>query len=189
MTALTLGGLPSGASAQTDSSLHSKRVCAHAAAGFAACDAHVRTDGNLKPLATTSYQSGFQPAQLKSAYGLTGKDATATVAVVDAYANPNAEADLTAYRNRFGLGTANLTQYNQTGGSISSVAGSTGWGQEEMLDLEMVSAICPGCKIIYVGANSASFNDLAAAVNLAASKGAAVISNSTAAPSSAARRR
>ena len=65
VTALTLGGLPSGASAQTDSTLHSKRVCAHAATGFAACDAHVRTDGNLKPLATTSYQSGYSPAQLR----------------------------------------------------------------------------------------------------------------------------
>ena len=47
-----------------------------------------------------------------------------------------------------------------------------------MLDLEMVSAMCPSCSILYVGANSASFNDLAAAVNRAASKGAKVISNS-----------
>ena len=70
VTALTLGGLPSGASAQTDSTPHSKRVCAHAATGFAACDAHVRTDGNLKPLATTTYQSGYSPTQLRKAYGL-----------------------------------------------------------------------------------------------------------------------
>ena len=47
-----------------------------------------------------------------------------------------------------------------------------------MLDLEMVSAICPACPILYVGANSASFNDLATAVNTAAAKGAKVISNS-----------
>ena len=58
------------------------------------------------------------------------------------------------------------------------VSGNVGWGQEEMLDLEMVSAICPGCPILYVGANSASFTDLAAAVEPRAAKGAKVISNS-----------
>jgi subtilase family serine protease len=47
-----------------------------------------------------------------------------------------------------------------------------------MLDLEMVSAVCPGCKLLYVGANSASFSDLAAAVTTAKNMGAAVISNS-----------
>jgi len=71
-----------------------------------------------------------------------------------------------------------FTQANQTGGSITTVKGNTGWGQEEMLDLEMVSAMCPACPILYVGANSASFSDLAAAVTYAKSQGAKVISNS-----------
>ncbi|MEP6697873.1 MAG: peptidase S8, partial [Pseudonocardiales bacterium] len=53
-----------------------------------------------------------------------------------------------------------------------------GWGQEEMLDLEMASAICPACPLIYVGGNSASFADLGTAVDTAASLGATVISNS-----------
>ena len=98
------------------------------------------------------------------------------MAIVDAY--PKAAADLGAYRSQFNLGTAALTQVNQSGGKISSVRGSTGWGQEEMLDLEMVSAICPSCSILYVGARSASFADLAAAVDRAATMGAKVISNS-----------
>ncbi|MDT7536665.1 MAG: hypothetical protein QOI82_250 [Actinomycetota bacterium] len=42
----------------------------------------------------------------------------------------------------------------------------------------MVSAVCPSCPILYVGGNSASFADLAAAVNTAAANGAKVISNS-----------
>ena len=156
---------------------HSKRVCSHAATGFAACDAHVRTDANLTPLATTTYQSGYSPTQLRHAYGLTGTTGP-LVAIVDAFASPNAAADLASYRTQFGLGPATLTQVNQTGGSISSVRSDVGWGQEEMLDLEMVSAVCPACPILYVGANSASFNDLAAAVNTAAARGAKVISNS-----------
>jgi subtilase family serine protease len=156
---------------------HSKRVCAVRPAGYVACDARVVTDANLHPLATTAYQSGYTSDQLRMAYGLTN-DATTTVAIIDAYANPNAASDLAAYRFQFGLGTADLTQVNQSGGSITTVSPNVGWGQEEMLDLEMVSAICPSCKLLYVGANSASFNDLAAAVDTAARMGAKVISNS-----------
>jgi subtilase family serine protease len=155
-----------------------KRVCNLPVAGRAACDALVVTDAaSGRPLATTSYASGYSPQQLQTAYGPFGTNAP-TVAVVDAYANPNAATDLNVYRQQFGLGAAKLTQVNQNGGAIGSVTGNTGWGQEEMLDLEMVSAICPGCSILYVGANSASFSDLAAAVDTAAGRGAKVISNS-----------
>jgi subtilase family serine protease len=179
ITLLASVGASVGTADAASSTASSKRVCAHAATGYAACDAHVRTNGNLKPLATTTWGGhGFSPAQLASAYGLTGRNGTTPVAIVDAYANPNAQKDLDAYRAQFGLTATTITQYNQTGGSITTVAGNTGWGQEEMLDLEMVSAICPGCPLIYVGANSASFNDLAAAVRTAHAKGAKVISNS-----------
>jgi subtilase family serine protease len=158
--------------------VYSKRVCAHASTGYAACDAHVRTNSNLRPLATTG-PTGYSPTQLRGAYGITTSGSSATtVAIVDAFANPNAAADLAAYRTQFGLGAANLTQMNQDGGAITTVSGDVGWGQEEMLDLEMVSAMCPSCHILYVGANSASFNDLATAVNRAATAGATVISNS-----------
>ncbi len=170
--------LSAGQAAAAGATAGEKRVCAAPAAGRAACDAHVQTRGGTPAATTTWGGHGYSPAQLKAAYGLTGLDATTPVAVVDAYANPNAVADLAAYRTQFGLGTATLTQYNQTGGPITTVAGNTGWGQEEMLDLEMVSAICPSCPIVYVGGSSASFADLGAAVNTAVSKGAKVVSNS-----------
>jgi subtilase family serine protease len=157
------------------------RVCAVAAPGFAACDALVVTDAAKgQPLATAAYSNGLAPAQLATAYGRgTG---TPLVAVVDAYANPNAVQDLNAYRTQFGLGLASLTQVDQNGGSIGNVGGNVGWGQEEMLDLEMVSAICPSCRILYVGAKSSSFTDLAAAVTQAHTQGANYISNSYGAP-------
>jgi len=174
-------GQNAGASTATarsaNGAVHSQRVCAAAPAGYAACHARVVTDANLTPLATTKYLSGYTPTQLRTAYGLTTGSAL-TVAIVDAYANPNAAADLAAYRTAFGLRSADLTQVNQTGGPITKVRGNVGWGQEEMLDLEMISAICPSCSIIYVGANSASFSDLAAAVDQAVTQGATVISNS-----------
>jgi subtilase family serine protease len=167
----------SGVAEAASTAVHSTRACAHAPAGYAACDARVRSHADLQPLATTTYQGGYNPAQLRKAYGLSGTTGP-LVAIVDAYASPNAAADLAAYRNQFGLGAASLTQVNQNGGSITTVGANVGWGQEEMLDLEMVSAICKGCPILYVGANSASFNDLATAVNRAAARGAKVISNS-----------
>jgi subtilase family serine protease len=53
-----------------------------------------------------------------------------------------------------------------------------GWAQETALDLAMVSAMCPNCKIVLVEADSSSFADIATAENEAAALGAIVISNS-----------
>ena len=153
-----------------------RRVCAAPAAGSFACDAHVRTKG-AAPDATTTYVNGFSAAQIEKAYGLTGLTGSTLVAVVDAYASPNAKADLDEYRRVMGLPAASYTQVNQTGGTTMP-AGDVGWGQEQMLDLEMVSAVCPTCPILYVGGNSSSFADLGAAVATAEAKGARIVSNS-----------
>jgi subtilase family serine protease len=53
-----------------------------------------------------------------------------------------------------------------------------GWAQEISLDLDMVSAACPSCKILLVEAKTASFANLGAAVNYASTQGVAAISNS-----------
>src|SRR5439155_18562936 len=65
----------------------------------------------------------------------------------------------------------------QTGGTTYPVA-NTGWAEEISLDLDMVSAICPDCRILLVEASSNSLGNLLIAENTAASLGAAVISNS-----------
>src|SRR5436853_324747 len=57
-------------------------------------------------------------------------------------------------------------------------AGNSGWGLEIALDLDMVSAACPNCRILLVEASSASIVNLGTAVNTAASLGAVAISNS-----------
>src|SRR6266705_532938 len=77
-----------------------KAVCTAAnGPNSAACTARVvtQTDG-VTPLATSTYQNGYAPANLISAYNLPASPATATpkVAIVDAYDNPNAENDLAA---------------------------------------------------------------------------------------------
>ncbi len=166
---------------------HGQRaVCTAAVPGLAHCDAHVVTaDGGAAPLATPSYQYGYSPQNLASAYRW-GSAPTVnppqTVAIVDAYDNPNAESDLATYRSQFGLppcSSANgcFDKRNQRGGTAPP-AGDTGWGQEIDLDIEMVSAVCPNCKILLVESDSNSFADLGAAVNEASTLGANAISNS-----------
>jgi hypothetical protein len=133
----------------------------------------------------------YGPADIKSAYALPGGSAGSglTVAVVDAGDAPTAEADLAAYRSFYGLPactTANgcFRKVNQNGDQGSYPA-DAGWGQEIALDIDMVSAACPNCKILLVEADSASFNDLGASVNTAVSLGAVAVSNSYGGPEGA----
>jgi subtilase family serine protease len=127
--------------------------------------------------------SGYGPADLQSAYGLPATGgAGRTIAIVDAYDDPTAEADLGVYRSAFGLPactTANgcFRKVNQNGGS-SPPRADGGWAQEISLDLDMASATCPACRILLVEANDSSFANLGAGVDRAAALGASAISNS-----------
>jgi subtilase family serine protease len=127
----------------------------------------------------------LNPADLQSAYKLNGATGGSgqTVAIVDAFDDPNAESDLAVYRSQFGLPpctTANgcFRKVNQAGQASPLPRRNASWGTEISLDLDMVSAICPNCKIILVEANSAQIADLGASVNTAAALGANAISNS-----------
>jgi subtilase family serine protease len=52
------------------------------------------------------------------------------------------------------------------------------WAQETSLDLDMVSAACPTCRLLLVEADSDQISDLAAAANTAAAQGAEAVGNS-----------
>jgi subtilase family serine protease len=187
----------SAGAAPSSSGLHHRndRVCSAPARGFAACDA-VRQDtvdaaGRLVSTATAGpdrlrrrvLPDGYGPADLQSAYNLPVATSTQTVAIVDAYDDPNAASDLATYRTMYGLPPCTVasgcfTKVSQTGSKTSLPRANGGWAQEISLDLDMVSAGCPTCKILLVEAKSASFSDLATAVRYAASKHVAAISNS-----------
>lgn len=128
--------------------------------------------------------TGYGPSQIQSAYKLSGLNANGrTVAIVDAYADPKAEADLAKFRSTYGLPactTANgcFKQENQNGASSPLAGNDYGWALEESLDLDMVSAACPTCHILYVGANSANDADMIAAEKTALNSGAVSVSNS-----------
>jgi subtilase family serine protease len=162
--------------------LSHRPVCLPAGPNAARCHADVVSDAGGRPLATTTYGAGYAPADLAGAYRLTAGGSGQTVAIVDAYDNPNAESDLAAYRSQFGLApctTANacFRKVDQRGGTAYPAA-NVGWGQEISLDLDMVSAVCPGCRIVLVVTDSNAFSNLAAGVDRAAAMGATAISNS-----------
>jgi subtilase family serine protease len=155
--------------------------------GTARCNAHVVTDsrGNImsgmQPNATRP--AGYGPADLRSAYRITATGSTASlVAIVDAYGYPNAQKDLAVYRAKYGLPPCTgsngcFHKLGQNGGN-STAPFNLSWAGETALDLDMVSAMCPNCKILLVQANSSSLSDLAAAVNTAAAHHPIAISNS-----------
>ncbi|MEY9846417.1 subtilase family serine protease [Streptacidiphilus sp. BW17] len=140
---------------------------------------HVNATG-VTPGATPS---GFGPADLLSAYALPANGgAGQTVAIVDAYNDPKAGADMAVYRKQYGLpactkATGCFKQVSQTG-TTTLPANNAGWSGEISLDLDMVSAIAPNAHIILVEAKTASMVNLGTAVNEAAKLGATEISNS-----------
>jgi subtilase family serine protease len=179
-----------------EGNVYHQAVCSRGIAhGQARCHAHLVVDENGRPVsphrpdkgapgATVSYSANA----LRTAYGITGSG-SAVVAIVDAYGYPSALADLNVYRAANGLSALANCQSGQStqcflkvdqNGGTSYPAYNRGWAQEQALDLDMVSAACPGCTIVLVQATSSQYKDLAVAENLAASPsfGAVAISNS-----------
>ncbi|MGX1668143.1 carboxypeptidase regulatory-like domain-containing protein [Streptomyces sp. NPDC055400] len=161
-----------------------ERACEAPQPGQFACFAMRRTDvKSAKGLLRSADPDGLSPAELRSAYGLPddgGKGAT--IAVVAAQDNPNAEADMAVYRRQFGLPECTtaggcFTKVDQSGGQGYPVA-RAGWAAEISLDLQMVSAVAPKAHIVLVEAATPGFDDLGAAVNQAVAQGAQFVSNS-----------
>ncbi|MFF8596112.1 putative Ig domain-containing protein [Streptomyces sp. NPDC015220] len=161
-------------------------LCATAEPGHASCFAQRRTDirQKLASALAAAAPSGLGPANLHSAYNLPSTGGSGlTVAVVDAYNDPNAESDLATYRSTYGLSACTkangcFKQVGQTGSTTSLPGNDSGWAGEEALDIDMVSAVCPNCDILLVEANSATDTDLGTAENEAVALGAKFVSNS-----------
>lgn len=129
--------------------------------------------------------AGHSPCEIRNAYRLPsihGGEGM-TVGIVDAYHAPTAASDLAHYRNTFKMigcssSTGCFRQVNQRGESSNYPPVDTGWALEVALDVQMVSAVCPNCKILLVEADSPSVADMTAAVDTAVALGADVVSNS-----------
>ena len=133
--------------------------------------------------------NGYGPSQFQAAYNLAAASAAdgsgTTVALVDAYNDPTAASDLAEYRSAAGLPaltSGQFTQYNQEGETSplpATAPADDDWTLEESLDVDMVSAICPLCKIDLVEATNDTGDNLYIAEETAATTlGAKYISNS-----------
>jgi hypothetical protein len=136
---------------------------------------------------------GLTPDQVRTAYGInsitfsggtiTGDGTGQTIAIVDAFNDPNIVGDLNFFDqnvylsandlnagktlyNRYGAASSFFTVYDQNGNVIdpgnTSVPNSNGngWSVEESLDVEWAHSIAPGAKIDLVECNSNSSANL-----------------------------
>jgi subtilase family serine protease len=131
--------------------------------------------GATAPMATAG-PTGYTPAQIRHAYGfdkiafnggtIAGDGSGTTIAIVDAYDDPNIANDLHQFDLRFGLPDPAFTKVNQSGGTAYPAA-NAGWATEIALDVEWAHAVAPKANILLVEAASNSMANLMAAVDYA----------------------
>jgi len=130
---------------------------------------------NTKRAAREAYAVNLSPTQLKEVYGMNISNTAGvgqTIAIIDAFAHPNTESDLSVFSTQYGLPqctTANgcFRRVDQTGGTNYPSQQNTGWAQETGLDVQWAHAIAPGAKILYIEANSDETNNLFTAIQYA----------------------
>ncbi len=134
---------------------------------------------------------GYLTAQsLHTAYSLpteTSSSYLQTIAVVDAYDDPTAEADLAVYDETFGLPpctSANgcFRKVDEEGRTSPLPRKEGEWAGEISIDVQMAHAVCQTCRVLLVEADNEEFVNLGAAVDAAVNAGATEISNSYAGP-------
>jgi subtilase family serine protease len=127
--------------------------------------------------------AGFGPAQLQAAYGLsTSPDAGAgqTIAIVDAFDDPDISTQLAAFDTAFDLpacAASCFTRVDQDGGTDYPQAAPADWSLEIAMDVEWAHAIAPGAHILLIEATTAGLADLLIAETYAGSH-AGYVSNS-----------
>lgn len=168
-------------SSQSTGSAHA--ACPAAAPGTVTCFALINSAvKTLTSAVQPAFINGYHPVDVQTAYALAGAQkfsGTRTVAIVDAYDDPNAESDLAVYRLSFGLTPCTTKNGCFTKVQMSPIpAADEGWAAEESLDLDMVSATCNKCHIILVEASTSAWSDILAAVDKAAKLKPDAISNS-----------
>lgn len=174
--------IPGSGSAARAGTRSAEPVCGAVGAGYARCFA-LTVAGSETPVGAATVD-GYGPADIQSAYGLPSatNGSGQTLAIVDAFDDPTAESDLAQYRSHFGLPACTpangcFDKVDQSGGT-SYPPPNVAWSEEISLDLDMVSAVCPNCRILLVEATTNSKANLYAAEDEAAALGADEISDS-----------
>lgn len=117
--------------------------------------------------------AGYSPAQISAAYGISGitfsggtvsgNGAGQTIAIIDAYKDPNIASDLATFDAQYGLSAPP----SFTVANLGATTTDSGWSLETALDVEWAHAIAPQANIVLVEASSASMSSLFNAVSYA----------------------
>jgi hypothetical protein len=166
-----------------------RRACPEVPAGHMRCFALYRPQYAVNRALAQGRKTeprGWGPKALERAYRLpVSRGSHQTIAVSIAFRTPSLARYLRIYREHYGLpacreATGCLRIVDQKG-LVTPRAPSglgSGWDLEATLDVSMISAACPHCKILVVEANSDDDIDLGRTDVTAARLGADVISNS-----------
>jgi subtilase family serine protease len=127
--------------------------------------------------------TAFNPAQIRHAYGfdlVTNQGVGQTIGIVDAYDDPNAEADLGVFNTQFGLPACTSANgcFRKVYSSGKAPASNANWAMEVALDVEWAHAIAPKATIVLVETPSNSLTDLVNGAVVAVRNGASVVSMS-----------
>ncbi len=151
----------------------------------------VGSASSAHPMGSTA-PVGLTPSLVRHAYGIdqtmfgsvVGDGSGQTIAIVDAYNDPNVVADLHAFDVQFGLpDPPSFVRVSQTGTSTLPGTDPAGpgdsWAMEIALDVEWAHAVAPKANLLLVETNSATDSNLFAAINTARSyAGVSVVSMS-----------
>jgi len=145
--------------------------------GYAQPNFIIANPSRVSPASSTVV--GLTPSQIRHAYGFDLLSCSSsntcgsgqTVAIVDAFNDPNIQSDLNTFDSQFGLPTCTTSNGCFT---IATPQGAPranrSWALEISLDVEWAHAIAPGAKILLVEAATNSFANLFSAVDFAASQ-------------------
>ena len=146
---------------------------------------------NGLPEVTSAAPTGLPPSAIRSVYHLSGLSPNSNagagqiIAIVDAYNDPNALADLNVFNAEYGYPALSTCSSLTQAGACFEVqepsgkpASNADWVVEESLDIEWAHAEAPGAKVVLVEAETSSNANLFAAVVAANSVGATEVSMS-----------
>ncbi|GEM_PF-1882490 len=146
-------------------------------------------NGKNSPSPNDTFANNYyalSPAQIISAYNFPTTNSTGalpgtgkTIAIINAYDDPNIAADLATFNSQFGIPQLASCTITPTSGpcfqKVSETGGTSyprydqGWAMEISLDVEWAHAIAPGASILLIEATSNGWSDLMRSITYASS--------------------
>jgi subtilase family serine protease len=143
-------------------------------------------DITITPMGTSGAYTYYNPNQIRTAYNIPSNytGAGETIAIVDAFGDPNIKADLSAFDSNTAYGMGSTAYGSNDNGNPSfltvatpfgpaqstSSSNASGWATETALDVEWAHAVAPQANILLVQSPSDSLSNLLSSAQWAANQ-------------------